>query len=232
VFDKRIQELKRFYLLLEDLGERLGGARTLNRCTKHIGWPERGVYFFFEEGERRVHTGTGLRVVRVGTHALKSGSRASLWTRLSQHRGSSAGGGGNHRGSIFRLLIGTALINREGYVCPTWGEGNTPSSEIRRGEVILERAVSAAIGAMSFSWIPVLDDPGPSSHRGFIERNAIALLSNYGREPAVDPLSLTWLGLRCNRERVRMSGLWNSNHVDEKPDPGFLDILEKLVREV
>ena len=31
-----------------------------------------------------------LRIVRVGTHGLKTGSRSTLWGRLSQHRGTSA----------------------------------------------------------------------------------------------------------------------------------------------
>jgi hypothetical protein len=37
------------------------------------------------------------------------------------------------------------------------------------------------------------------------------------------------LGTRSDRERVRASGLWNSNHVDEGYDPAFLDKLEQLV---
>jgi hypothetical protein len=55
------------------------------------------VYFFREAGETRCDSGNGPRIVRVGTHALKAGSSTKLWTRLSQHRGKSAGGG-NHRG--------------------------------------------------------------------------------------------------------------------------------------
>jgi hypothetical protein len=38
-----------------------------------MSWPRRGVYFFFENGEMRSETGTGPRVVRVGTHAMRSG---------------------------------------------------------------------------------------------------------------------------------------------------------------
>jgi hypothetical protein len=54
------------------------------------------------------------------------------------------------------------------------------------------------------------------------------LLSNYGKKP-LDPASPGWLGRHCNRERVRGSGLWNSNHVDEPYDPAFLDRLAQLV---
>ena len=65
--------------------------------------------------------------------------------------------------------------------------------------------------------------------RGVIERNAIALLSNYN-SPAqpLDPPSLTWLGLHADRGSVRLSGLWNVNHVTETYDPIFLDLLEDL----
>ena len=89
--------------------------------------------------------------------------------------------------------------------------------------------MSRFIRGMPFVWIEVDDDPGPTSKRGYLERNAIALLSNYGKEP-VDPPSPGWLGHCCDRERVRKSGLWNSNHVDERADPEFLDCLEAHVR--
>lgn len=38
-----------------------------------------------------------------------------------------------------------------------------------------------------------------------------------------------WLGHSSDRERVRGSGLWNQNHVDENYEPGFLDGLQQLV---
>jgi hypothetical protein len=56
-------------------------------------------------------------------------------------------------------------------------------------------------------------------------------LSNFGKPPH-DPPSTSWLGHHCNRERVRSSGQWNSNHVDETYDPAFLDRLERLVSEM
>ncbi len=62
-----------------------------------MSWPKRGVYFFREPGENRKDTGAGPRIVRAGTHALKSGSGTKLWTRLSQHKGQQATGGGDGR---------------------------------------------------------------------------------------------------------------------------------------
>ena len=84
------------------------------------------------------------------------------------------------------------------------------------------------LGTMWLLWLSVPDVAGPESLRGYIERNSIALLSNYGRNP-LDPPSSSWLGLYCDRERIRQSGLWNSNHVDEQYDSRFLHALEGVI---
>lgn len=97
-----------------------------------------------------------------------------------------------------------------------------------QGEARLERAVSEYIGNMTFLWISILDPPGPNSLRRNIEVGAISLLSNYARE-AIDPASKSWLGRYSPSDKVRGSGLWNSNHVDESLDPNFLDTLEKTI---
>ncbi len=193
-----------------------------------MDWPKRGIYFFQEPGESRTDTGDGRRIVRIGTHALKAGSGTKLFTRLSQHNGQARSGGGNHRGSIFRLIVGTALIEKDGHDYPSWGQGSSAPREVREGELPLERAVSSVVGGMPFLWLAIEDEPGPASLRGYIERNSIALLSNYSKEP-LDPPSCTWLGNFCNRDRVRASGLWNSNHVDQAYEPTFLDTLARLI---
>ena len=56
------------------------------------------------------------------------------------------------------------------------------------------------------------------------------LLSNLGKKP-LDPPSRSHLGHNCNREKVRASGLWISNHVEERYDPTFLDTLADLVKQ-
>jgi len=81
---------------------------------------------------------------------------------------------------------------------------------------------------MPLVWLSIGDEPGPESLRGKIERNSIALLSNFNKAPLDWPSPL-WLGHHCNRERVRASGLWNQNRVDECYDPDFLEDLEQLV---
>lgn len=190
-----------------------------------------GVYFFFEPGEMRTTSGTGPRVVRVGTHALKSGSKSTLWKRLRQHRGTLSGnypGGGNHRGSIFRLHVGTALINKHGLsgrATETRGDGSSAGTAIRKREYPLEKAVSQYIRSMPFLWIAVEDEAGPGSLRGEIERNAIALLSNYNADRPIDPPSEKWLGRWATNEAIERSGLWKVNHVEEDYNPAFLECL-------
>ena len=225
---RHIEHLQRFYDCLENLENRIGSSRTLSACSSRMAWPERGVYFFMEPGETRSDSGRGLRIVRVGTHALKPGAKSTLWQRLAQHRGTAAGGG-NHRTSIFRLIVGTALLSHEGFVCPSWNDARvSPGERNEASERDVEQAVSTVIGRMPFLWLAVPDEPGPNSLRGFIERNAIALLSNRSRTP-LDPPSPNWLGHHCDRRKVRTSGLWNSKHVDEPYDPAFLDAMERLV---
>lgn len=224
----RRKHLVHFYELLSSLQQE-SGIRYLRDCNGRMAWPERGVYFFFEAGEQRSDSGSGTRVVRVGTHALKEGSQTTLWNRLSQHHGAVKTGGGNHRGSIFRLIVGTSLVTKgESPGIDTWGKGSTAPREVRAHEQELERLVSQTIGSMPFLWIGIDDPSGPDSMRGYVERNSIALLSNSGKD-ALDSPSEHWLGRFCDRERVRKSGLWNSNHVDESYDPAFLDKFAELI---
>ena len=229
-------DLNRFYNLLAQLETKCGGKRRLAQCHGHMDWPKRGVYFFFEEGELRAD-GTTPRVVRVGTHGLRKSS-AKLWSRLSQHRGTVGGsmpGGGNHRGSIFRLHVGTALLASGRWPDSTrhsWAVGSNAPSDVRRDEYPLELAVSKHIGAMPFLWLEVDDPPGPMSDRGIIEAGSIALLSA-SKWLAVDDSSTRWLGRQANRNLVRESGLWNVNHVQDEPDAKFLDVFEHhLVRAI
>lgn len=224
----RIELVEHLYSILDELSDRCGGPRTLAVCDGRMGWPRRGVYFFFEPGEYR-HGATGMRVVRVGTHALRP-SGTSLWQRLAQHRGTTGGalaGGGNHRGSIFRLHVGEALLAAGGFppeIARTWGRGSTAPPEVRRTEHPLECAVSAHIRAMPLLWLAVDDPPTPASDRGVIEVGSLGLLSNLSRLP-IDPPSPGWLGRHSTRPAIRESGLWNVNHVQASPDGAFLPVM-------
>ena len=222
-----ISDIDRFYALLGRLASLPGQGRPLRSYTGRDRWPERGVCFFREPGELRAG-GNVPRIVFVGTHAVTRNSRSTLWRRLHAHRGAQDGRG-NHRGSIFRLHVGAALLRRNGAgeVIDSWGVGQSAPRAVREREVPHERRVSSHIGSMSVLWVAVLDEPGATSARAFIKRNAIALLSRQGRR--VDPPSGTWLGLHSERDEIRRSGLWNLDHVMEDHDPAFLDVLEESV---
>jgi hypothetical protein len=113
--------------------------------------------------------------------------------------------------------------------CETWGEGNSASKAIRDREYYLEAMVTEVIGRMPFLWLGVEDVNASHSVRDYFERNSIALLSNYGK-PSLDAPSQGWLGRFCRSERVKNSGLWLSDYVDDTYDPMFLDRMASLVR--
>lgn len=221
---------ERFYALLRELEVGLGGMRVLGECHGRMDWPERGVYFFFNRDELRSED-PGLRVVRVGTHAVSRtrGSGTRLWTRLRQHRGY-RDGGGNHRGSVFRRHVGAALArrSRRRIVVTTWGKGTTPPGNAPSAELALERRVSEYLAGLRLLWVNVPDPPGPESDRARIERNAVALLA--GPEGPLDPASPGWLGHHSPHDAIRRAQLWNIDYVGDEYDPRFLDLLAHYVK--
>ena len=217
----------RFYRVMKRLWIAQEGGRRIADCSGHLVWPERGVYFVIE-AEPAVGSRHIPRIVRVGTHAVSLGSRASLWHRVSTHRGTGQGGG-SHRSSIFRSHVGRALINREpDFAWPdTWGKGQTAPKSVREAEVALEKKVSVAIGDMRLLWLSVPDSAGPGSDRAYVERNAIGLLS---RAVILSPgVAKSWLGEASEDWRIAASGLWNLDHLFMEPDPAFVDVLEAYV---
>jgi hypothetical protein len=229
----RIDDVIKFYNWINRLEVVCGGFRTLNQCTAKSGWPRRGVYFFFEDGEVRNTGGKGPRIVRIGTHGLRP-SKSTLWDRLREHRGNANESGGNHRGSIFRLLVGQALIQKKAeqgnpfpdQITRSWGVGSiAPDATTKLTERPLELEVSRHIGQMPFLWIGVDDPASSQSDRGVLERNVIGLLSNAGKVDLIDPPSKSWLGKYSKKKTVLESGLWNQNHVNESYD---LTLIERI----
>ncbi|WP_323173081.1 hypothetical protein [Natrialba sp. PRR66] len=230
----RSKDISQFYDLLEQLEDVVGGKQTLKNCTGYMDWPDRGVYIFFAPDEYR-ESSDQLRVTRIGTHAVSEGSSTSLWNRLRTHRGAMRGtyeGGGNHRGSVFRKRVGEAFVERDSLhdEYPLWGEGSSAKRERRLSELEMEQRVSNYLRDLPFLWLNVDDEPSADSQRAYIERNTIALLSNYQRD-AIDARSDNWLGKHSRSEKIRKSGLWNVNHVDEDYDSEFLSLLAEQIRE-
>lgn len=229
---ERQADTERLYDLLDALATASGGPRLLSGTTRPTDWPTRGVYFFFEPGEVRADGRP--RVVRVGTHALTTRSRTTLWTRLSQHRGHLAGsnpGGGNHRGSIFRLHVGAALI-----VCDQVKDlplsawlSTDPLPKHRRAEGVCERAVSAYIGQMPVLCLEVPNRDDGTSDRGLVEATVIALLSRAAG--GVDPATAGWLGQHAPNQAIADSGLWNVRHVRDGYDPMTLDVIAGYIQQ-
>ncbi len=234
----RLEDIKKFYELMDMLETKLRnrkarGERILSQCEGNMRWPERGICFFFEPGEVRSDSGSSYRVVRIDTHALSSGSKIALWTRLSQHKGNSRTGGGDHRESDLRKIIGYSLINKYGSLrSDTWGKGSSVTKKIQRQELAIEQEVSNIIGQMPFLWLEVNDEPSEDSQRGYLEKNVIALLSNWKKEERIDEPSDDWLGRYCPIEEVKNSGLWNSNHVDSDYDPAFLKTFQMYIEKM
>jgi hypothetical protein len=236
----RQDDLDRFYGLLDALGQRVGGTRKLKNCTGYMDWPDRGVYFFLEPGETR-EVSDQLRVTRVGTHAVSDGSSTSLWDRLKQHYGTGSGSshhphGGNHRGSVYRKRVGEAIIEKHDLHDDypdwdrRWSEIERERSAVRDEEYILERRVSAYIREQPFLWVDLDDEPGTDSDRAYLERNAVAHLSNCDKR-SVDSRADGWIGRYSRSREIRESGLWNVNHVGERYDGGFLDLFESAVHD-
>lgn len=218
---------KRFYRIMRRLWISQLGGRRIADCSGQLAWPELGVYFITETelaaGGRQMP-----RIVRVGTHAVSLGSQASLWNRVSTHRGTGQGGG-SHRSSIFRTHVGRALMNCDPHQewPETWGKGQTAVKSVREGETALEKQVSLAIGDMKLLWLSVPDKAGPGSDRAYLERNTIGLLS---RAVILSPtMATSWLGDFSDDWRIAASGLWNLDHLFVPPDPDFLDVLEAYV---
>lgn len=225
----RLLHIDRFYALLTRIAAlSTGPNRKLSQQTTASVQQQRGIYFFFEDGEMRMTAPFQHRVVRIGTHAVSQGSKATLWNRLRTHRGG-GDGHGNHRGSIFRLHVGESLIRRSELepIFSTWGKGQSAPAEVRSAEEEIELAVSEHIGEMPVVWLEVADESSADSDRAYIERNFISLLA--GPTGPLDLPSGNWLGRWSSREAITYSGLWNVNHVYEEFDARSLDVFEQYI---
>ena len=223
--ETRLKDVKRFYEILKKLEYRVGKPKILanySRSSLQRCWPTGGVYFFMENGEKKSESGEGLRVVRIGLSG-------ALWHRLNRHRSKS---------SSFRTDVGSALINNLinkheiNYSYYTKWRNRNESSTIKNDPAIkkLETCVTKTIGEMPFLCLKVDNE----DLRDDIESNSIALLSNFRRK-TIDAPSNTWLGCHCTdkhdkiKDKVKESGLWNSEYVGDDYNPEFLGKLEELV---
>ena len=219
----RLDDLKKFYGLMENLEKNSGRKHTLGDCDRDTVKSTSGVYFFFEDGEVRTKSGNGDRVVRVG-------ESSNLYDRICRkHRGPADRIG---RG-VFRKWVHNAQFRKyreaEFSDWPDISEKRSLqgiigalNDEQRR---LLGRYTSEHMWQKQVLFVPVHEED-----RFYIEKNAIKLLSEYRKDP-IDPPSCQWLGHHSCSCKIRLSGLWNSDHVSNCHDPDFLNLLEDYVDE-
>lgn len=221
----RIADLDRFYGWID--AER-GAGRTFSFADLSTNAvPKRGVYIFLDPTEPNFRS-MRPRVVRIGTHAVSAGSQASLRGRLRTHLGP-ANEIGNHRGSIFRLHVGRAMLEAGlGHASlPTWGEGQDASPEVKALEQAHEIAVSRYLQRLQVVLLDINDGPSKDSMRARVEMGLIALFSDSMRP--IDLPSSGWLGLKSPVAPIRLSGLWNIRGIGGKYDSSWKNLFSSLL---
>lgn len=155
--------------------------------------PDNGIYVFFERGEVAARRGGIVdRVVRIGTH--KRDGR--LRERLSYHYRTKCL-------SVFRKHLGGALLRRGDASDPRlqpWLNGDGPP--LPEVEAMVDRTLRE-----EFSYACVRVDR--QQDRLELEQGLIALFARH----ALTGPSPDWLGRHAVDERIRRSGLWNTQHV-------------------
>lgn len=221
----RKRDLDTLYGLLEDYEERAGRRIALSELSRKL-LPQGGCCLYWDPEEKRQET-FKQRIVRVECYPPEDDNMLS---QLLKHRGTIAGtykGGGNHRQSLLRHHIGTALINKNQESYDTW-EGDQANAAIRKKEHPLETMVSRVSSQMQVLVIPVKNHDNVKLK--YIEQNLIALLSNWGKK-AIDPPSPGWLGHYCSNILVRDSGLWNTNGVMLHYEQQFLWLMSAILQQ-
>ncbi|MEZ0606179.1 DUF6884 domain-containing protein [Paraburkholderia sp. IW21] len=221
----RVRDLKKLYAIIDD-------ARTMGLTFKFSNFsqariPKRGVYVFLDPREQNF-TKSGPRIVRIGTHAVSLESKSTLRTRLRSHFGQ-VDGAGNHRGSIFRLHVGRALLDSDELQrqYKTWGEGQHASAEVRENEVDHERKVSRYLSDLEVFVIPIDDEPSKDSLRAHFETQLIALCTE--NFEVIEKPSTNWLGRHSPMAPIVRSGLWNLRDVAKRYKPDDLGSISHLI---
>jgi hypothetical protein len=222
----RQSAIESLYECFGRLGNESGLLALREALTGNL--PNQGVYFFFDPCEPTRFSSRVPRLVRIGTHGVSSGSKATLRDRLRTHFGT-MDGYGNHRASVFRQHIGEALIRRDNLreQFPNWGRGQNVERSISDAEKELERKVSEYISRLQICCIEVSDKPTKHSARSKIERLSIALFTE-GLVPVESPTK-EWLGLHSAHDAIARTGLWNVRDAGSKADFEIVNMISKRI---
>jgi len=155
-------------------------------------------------------------ILGLGTH----GGRATLRERMRQHYSL------NREGSVFRRHLGSALLKTKRFSdeqIAEWSRGR--KSPRWRDFTETEAEVSQLIRSRFLFRVVAVDD---IEERETLEEELIASLAAC---PQCKP-SEGWLGRFARNEKVRRSGLWNSDYVDseKRMDVNDLKRLFQLAR--
>ena len=231
--------LQELYSKFGELQAQTDGPYYLNECDGRQNWPDRGIYLFFtHDSDLENDPPSEWTVARIGTVGVSKGSSNTLWGRLRQHRGNLRGkysGGGNSRGSIFRLHVGAAMIERDGLHddYPLWGvkhadwPDDVDTTDVREQEHRLEQRVSEYISSLPFLVLNVPGEPGPRSDRASIEQRMISTFSYNHR--IHDLGNDSWLGLESPKPEIYRSRLWNINHVEGFASPDVVYDVDEYI---
>lgn len=164
-----------------------------------------GLYFFYELGETSRHASKG-RIVRVGNHPRSQGG---LKKRLRMHYE------GNKNSSVFRKSLGSAIIRKldptNPCLLPAPGQGHWEKQDMPACPKCkpVEKHVSELLKTnFYFRCIEV------ENHdlRNSFEEKLVATISLC----RVCKPSDGWLGKYAYSDKVKNSGLWNSNYIFEQ----------------
>jgi hypothetical protein len=188
------------------------------------GLPSNGIYFFYEQGEIWGHGDSKPRVVRVGTH--KDGNFRS---RIAEHfllneakMNFDASKSPPHDRSIFRKNIGRVLLNKDNdSYLKIWGIDFTTKAnrinfcglrDIAKERQIEEKITEILRKRFSFRFI-LIDSQAHRIGSGGLESAVIGTLAHCIKcQPSSD-----WLGRQSPVQRIRESGLWLVQHLDNLP---------------
>lgn len=179
-----------------------------------------GLYFFYEKGEISAHSLNG-RIVRVGNHR----SQNRLKERLRLHYSS------NKNSSVFRKFLGGAILRKTdpNHPClfPGPGQGHWEKQDMPTCErcKTIENEVSKML--RSNFWFRCVEITNKNL-RNSLEKKLIATISLC----QVCKPSNNWLGKFAYSEKVRNSGLWNSDYIFDhslKMTTTDLEMLKELI---
>ena len=183
--------------------------------------PEKGIYFFYEDGEVWGHGGDKPRIVRIGTH--KNGNLRSRikehylldksWMNFNENKPKPSDR------SIFRKNIGRALLNKDmdGYL-QIWNINFIRSRNkelfgskrnIEKEKRVEEMITRIIREKFSFRFI-VLDS---QKERKRLERSLIGTVA----QCKLCKPSANWLGNYSPIQKIRESGLWLVHYLKANP---------------